>query len=90
MNPVTSLVNDYAGGLLKLSEAELRAETIRALVAAALPDALSVGSDAKVRACNSECRRRGQLYIYDEAYVESIYGAEVAARIHMMRTPSAA
>jgi len=90
MNPVTALVSDYAGSLLKLSEAELRAETIRAIVAAALPEALSVGSDAKVRACNSECRRRGQLYIYDEAYVESVYGAEVAARIHTMRAPTAA
>lgn len=90
MNPVTSLINDYAASLTKLSEAELRAETIRSLVAAALPDALSTGADGNVRACNSECRRRGQLYVYDEAYVEAIYGADVAARIHTMRTPTAA
>jgi hypothetical protein len=90
MKNVTKLVADYNASLTKLTDAKLAAETRHALVAAALPDALSTDAPDKVRACYAETQRRGKQFIYDNAVIESVFGAGVGSQIRSVRHSHAA
>lgn len=82
MNTVKLFSDDYAATLIKLTDVQLGDELRSALQAATRPDALSTGAGDKVRACHSEAQRRNKAYIYDVLYMESLFGADVAAHVY--------
>lgn len=90
MNTVKLFADDYAATLTKLSDGDLSAEIRRALLASAQSDAASTGAGEKVLACHSETQRRNKAFIYDEAYVEFLFGSAVAAQVHRVHAMQAA
>jgi hypothetical protein len=82
MNTVKLFSDDYAATLIKMTDVALGDELRSALRAANRPDALSTGAGEKVRACHSEALRRNKGHIYDVLYMESLFGADVAAHVY--------
>lgn len=89
MNTVKLFADDYAATLMKMTDVQLGDELRRALPAASRPDALSTGAGDNVRACHEELLRRNKGHIYDVLYMESIFGADVAAHVYSGHTRAA-
>ncbi|MGB0964264.1 MAG: hypothetical protein ACPGVY_16385 [Mycobacterium sp.] len=66
----------FAASLSRTTDVELREAT-----AAALAEALADYHGQKVVACAAEARRRGKDCLYGHAYVELVWGPDVADQV---------
>lgn len=66
----------FAAILARMTDVELREQTVTALV-----EARAAHDGPKVGACAAEARRRGKDCLYRHAYVELVWGPDVADQV---------
>ncbi|MGD9621544.1 MAG: hypothetical protein AB7G47_14485 [Mycolicibacterium sp.] len=69
----------FATILARMTDVELRQQTVTALV-----EARAAHDGQKVDACAAEARRRGKDCLYGHAYVELMWGPDVADQVQTL------